>query len=207
LFGKQEKPMNRIKKAILRRLRRLANYVCKKIVNVLIPEVSVHIQNTDKQYALKFERLYAKYLIIYLVARFYKPRNILELGSGMSTTIFLKALKNNGFGNLTSLDEHKEYADDVNKTSGHNVIFSPAVETEYEGITGTKYEQIPDSKYDLIFVDGPTTSNIDLDAFIYLDKHPGTKVLIDNRKKTSFALIEKYGGKFNRFFNIGYVNF
>lgn len=153
---------------------------------------------------------WSKYYTLYKTVRNLKPKFVLECGSGISTAIIIRALEENRTGGrLISIDESSQYGDVVRDVVGNKVEMhiSPSIEAEYEGLVGTRYENIPDFPYDLIFVDGPQTKTIDLDAFILLNKYPKTKVLVDCRVATVNALKQKFGGKFNSFLNLGFINF
>ncbi|TAL19587.1 class I SAM-dependent methyltransferase [Patescibacteria group bacterium] len=154
-------------------------------------------------------RHWSKYYILYKIVRKLKPRFVLECGSGISTAIIISALRENGGGLLVSLDESPEYGNVVRDIVGSEVEthISPSVEATYEGLTGTKYAQIPDYPYDFIFVDGPQTQTVDLDAFYVLEKNPIAKVLIDCRVATVRALKQRFGGLFNPWVNLGFINF
>ena len=159
------------------------------------------------QFTWSYDRHYYKYYIIYKTVRRLKPNYVLELGSGMSTAIIAAALQENGRGALITLDESAVYGNAVENIVGNPVVISEAEQAFFQNIAGTKYRSVPARDYDLIFVDGPVTKTVDLDAFFCLEKNPKTKVLIDNRKRTSYALMEHYPGRFNRVTNIGYINF
>lgn len=160
------------------------------------------------QFTKKYQD-YSKYLIVYKTIKKFKPKFVLECGSGITTAIINAALKENGFGKLISMDELAQFGDVVARIVGPSVEMriSPSVEEEFEGMRGTRYQEIPDYPYDLIFVDGPYTKTIDLDAFYLLKKNPRIKVLIDCRVATVRALKQKYGGRFNPFVNLGFINF
>ncbi len=153
--------------------------------------------------------MYAKFFIIYRTVRKLKPKYILECGCGVSTPIIARAIKKNGYGTLISMEQYESFAKVVSEIVGASVQMnvSDVEETVYNGISGTKYKNIPDYPYDLIFVDGPTTKTVDLDTFYLLEKHPNAKVLIDCRVPTIRALQTKYKGRYNRFTNMGYINF
>ena len=154
-------------------------------------------------------RTFAKYYIIYETVRNLKPKYVLECGSGLTTIIIARAIKENGCGIFISMEQYKQFGDVISKIVGDavQINISDVEETAYNGISGTKYKNIPEYPYDLIFVDGPTTKTVDLDAFYLLERHPKTKVLIDCRVPTIRALQTKYKGKYSRFTNMGHVNF
>lgn len=160
--------------------------------------------NFDKKYID-----YCKYLSIYHTIRKLKPKFVLECGSGISTAIIAKALEENGMGKLISMDEYEKFGSVVSKIVGSSVEMhiSETVEDVYQGMPGTRYKNLPNYFYDIVFVDGPVTKTIDLDAFYVLEKHPYAKVLIDCRVATINALRTKYKGGYNPFTNMGRINF
>lgn len=173
--------------------------------------VIVNFKKEVKKYS-HFDKAYQdypKYLTIYNTVRRFKPKYVLECGSGISTAIINQALKENGSGKLVSLDEMEKFGQAVAQIVGPEVamVISPVEETAYQNIAGTRYLNAPDYPYDLVFVDGPVTATVDLDAFYVLEKYPRARVLIDCRTKTIRALKTKYAGNYNPFTNMGKVNF
>jgi len=162
--------------------------------------------NFDKEY-----KHYAKYFILYKTVRNMRPNFVLELGSGISSLIMGFALKENGRGTLISLEENASYGKEVMSTVGTfypiEMRIEASIEGKYNNFTGHQYRNIPQKPYDLIFVDGPRTDKIDLDAFYVLERCPKAAVIIDNRKRTYTALRSKFPGNFNPVVNIGYINY
>lgn len=200
-----------ITKGIRYRIQNIVELWCKKNLQKKDVWSVIHkFQNEIKKYpqfTWSYDRHYTKYYAIYSAIRKHKPHYVLECGSGISSAIILFALKENGHGTLITMDEDKKYGKIIEKIVENPVHISHSEKTHYKDIEGTKYATIPDHPYDFIFVDGPVTKTIDLDAFYFLEKNPKTKVLIDNRKKTSYALLKKYPGYFNKITTIGYINF
>lgn len=154
---------------------------------------------------------YSKYYILYKTIRKLKPWYVLECGSGITTIIIALALKENGVGKFVSIDELSRFGNTTAhlvKEAGLDVEMhiSPSREDRYEGIQGNRYQTIPDYPYDFVFIDGPVTNAVDLDAFSVLQKNPKAKVLIDCRAKTVRALQTEYKGRFSHFVNLGYIN-
>ena len=95
-----------------------------------------------------------------------KPKNILELGSGVSTLIVSYCINMNGIGHVWSLDNEKKYADiSINNLKKHNllehatIIFSPLQEIYFEN---KKYYYYDSNFFnninfniDLLIIDGP----------------------------------------------------
>jgi len=153
--------------------------------------------------------MYAKFYIIYNTVRTLKPEYILECGSGISTIIIARAIKENNYGTLISMEEYETFGKIISEIAGNSVQMhiSETEETTYDGISGIKYKNIPNYPYTLIFIDGPTTKTVDLDAFYLLEKYPKAKILIDCRVPTIRALQTKYQGGYHQFTNMGYINF
>lgn len=96
-----------------------------------------------------------------------KPKNIVEMGSGVSSLVFAAALKNNGLtGHIYSLEHEPEYAQKTRemikeaKLSDYvTVIDAPIEEVDVNGefrlwFGSSSLKKIPD-KVDVIFVDSP----------------------------------------------------
>jgi len=164
----------------------------------------------DSLFSNKPYKHYAKYYILYKRVKKMKPRYVLELGSGISTLIIGYALKENGKGTLISMEENSEYGKKVMSIIGDTypveMNIEGTVQDVYKGIKGDRYKKIPQKEYNLIFIDGPRTQDIDLDAFYILEYRPKAEVLIDNRKKTFDAFKSRFNSRFNKIINIGYIN-
>ena len=172
-------------------------------------KVRAHALGFNKGY-----KHYAKYYTLYSFIRKHKPQYVLECGSGVTTMVMLQALKENGKGTLISMDESDFYGGTVEKIAKEmfpNASFEmhvvPSVRGVYAGMQGTQYEKLPDHPYGLVFIDGPETPDIDLDAFFVLEKDPHTPVIIDVRYATVNALQQKYPQAHLRHItNLGYLN-
>ena len=143
--------------------------------------------------------------------RTIRPGFVLELGSGISTLIIGHALAENRHGILISMEENKEYGQKVLEILGKGypveMHIEPAIEDFYMGFRGHRYRLIPQKPFDFIFIDGPRTTEVDLDAFYVLENCSHARVIIDNRKKTFAAFQSKFPARFNKLINIGYINY
>ena len=121
------------------------------------------------------------YRTLYEQVRQYKPREILELGTGFSSVILAHALMENEKegapkGRITSMEEHKGWYDKASEVLPENVsdhveiIHSPKVDGFYKIFRGVQYREIPDRNYDFIFSDGPERhSTVNGDKLFDLD--------------------------------------
>lgn len=152
---------------------------------------------------------YGKQYLLYQAIRTRKPQYVLECGSGASTLIIGHALKENGSGQLISIDENVEYSRKIMEIVGSEYPISTHIETivsdSFEGVIGCRYAKIPDHAYDFVFVDGPTTPTTDLDAWYVLEKNPHAFVMIDNRTSTYHALRTRYAGYFVPLIHLGFI--
>jgi len=153
-------------------------------------------------------------LVLYNYVRQHKPKEILECGTGVSTIPMAFALMENErdfnyCGRITSMEEHEEWYNIAQTQLPFElkkyveIILSPKVEDYYYLFRGVKYKQVPDRKYDFVFVDGPTTSSpidgqktFDFD-FINVVRRSSEPVfgIIDCRKSTAYVLNKILGGK------------
>ena len=95
----------------------------------------------------------------------YKPKIIVELGSGVSTIISGYGLKKNEFGNIISLDHDKEFlkkTEDeirIHQIENHaKVFFAELIPYKYEGETFVWYDlsNLPlNIRIDMLIIDGP----------------------------------------------------
>lgn len=170
----------------------------------------------------------SKLLRLYNLIRVKKFKEVLEFGSGVSTMIIALALKLNEEeagvkGRLTSMEEDSgEYFDFVKKTIPENLnkyidlISSHKIDDNYYFFHGVRYRDIPDRKYDFVFIDGPTTSCLyngqkafDLDFIRVLEKSQNPlDAMVDNRRTTCYVLKFILGKKvkFNYFINLGFIS-
>lgn len=159
---------------------------------------------------------------LYKHIRRYKPREILECGSGVSTFVLAYAVLENGHGRVTSVDELDWWINKVNESLPEHLkkctelILSEKTEHKYFLFRGASYKDIPDRPYDWVYIDGPTTSlgdgntpqkTFDADFLKILARSKGiVRGLIDNRKTTCWVLqkvTEKV--KFDSVCNIGHI--
>ncbi len=202
-----------IKFGIIKYTRRTVMATMCKLILMCLP-VWKDIQNYKKEakkipHFTKGYRQYYKFLSIYHNIRKYKPQYVLECGSGLSTIIILRALKENGSGKLISVDEDEKFGNYVSKIAGGDfkVNISPSRPGNYKGISGDQYTAIPEYPYDFLFIDGPQTKEVDLDTFYVLEKNPNARMLIDCRIKTIDAMRKFYPTKYSYLTNMGYINF
>lgn len=149
---------------------------------------------------------YADYWTLYAYVKKYKPKEILELGSGISTVVLCQAVRENGIGHVTSLEEDEFYRNKTEEIipsdlrSNLDLVHSPAVIRQYGIFNGTSYSEIPERPYDFVFVDGPhydqlTSFDADLLTIISKSETP-VSAIIDYRIETSFIYYLLLGKKF-----------
>jgi hypothetical protein len=159
---------------------------------------------------------YGDYLVLYEHVRRFKPKFILECGTGVSTVVMSHALFENekdGYerGKIVSLEENQWYFDHAKsifpKEYDHYVEFVLRdVTTKEEGFFhGVGYKDIPKYDYEFVFVDGPNhlcnpkekplLFNFDLIEVVKMSNKPVSAV-IDNRTSTAFVYNFIFGKKF-----------
>lgn len=169
---------------------------------------------------------YVDYDVIYRRIRESKPREVLECGTGVSTVVAAQALRENALrdgvrGRVTSMedveywferatrllpDELRDYAE---------IRLSPRVEDGYTIFRGVRYAEIPERRYELVFVDGPGTlapsdgtRSFDFD-FLHVVRRAEHPVfgIVDGRLTTCYVLQKVFGHKkfrFDVYRNLGY---
>lgn len=167
---------------------------------------------------------YYKYLKLYTTIKTKKFKEILECGSGVSTVIIAFALKKNGGGRVTSMEEHTdEYYEQLLKIFPNElrefVDFhsSPKILDYYGLFCGVRYTKVPERVYDFVFIDGPSTGSplnkqytFDFDFIFVLLNFPIKEIcaLVDNRKSTVWVLRHILGDRkvrYHHISNLGYV--
>ena len=111
---------------------------------------------------------YSDYLRIWNELHEYQPKNILECGSGVSSVVFayyIFKLKDPLSVNFISMEENDHYHSQIKNIFPEELkgfvtfCISERVESVYNGILGCHYKEVPDLKYDYIFIDAPTLRN------------------------------------------------
>lgn len=173
---------------------------------------------------------YSDYLNLYELVKKHKPRNILELGPGISSCVLAYALKENeieGYepGIITCMEESEYYFDNFKKIIPDEYmeiikpIYSPRKTAFYKNYFGCFYSNIPGNNFDMIFIDGPHTTfpeesekafDADLINLIKDKKIKDSLVILDQRVSTLEILNELISGlnlKYNPFkmFSIGRI--
>ena len=114
---------------------------------------------------------YSDHKILYETIRSVKPKYILELGSGISSTTICYALRENKEldnieGKLISIEENDNYFNEVKKITSPDLlpfvdfILSQRETKKIMDMKGCFYNQIPRNNYDIVFIDGPTLRGI-----------------------------------------------
>lgn len=168
---------------------------------------------------------WSDYLELYRYVRAYRPKEILECGTGVSTIVLAYALEENEKegsprGRITSMEELSEYFELAKrlfpKEYAHFVDFrlSPAVEDKYLFFAGMRYKDIPERAYDFVFVDGPDymphppVQLFDLDYLYVLERSDiPVGAMVDTRTSSCFVFHTVLGDRFryNYVKKIGYV--
>lgn len=153
---------------------------------------------------------YADYLTLYNQVIIQKPKNILELGCGISTCVIAYALKSNYENHniqssITTMEESEYYFKnfvDIIPSDLENFIkpiFSPRKTRYFDGMLGCFYEEIPSitGGYDFLFIDAPQTKypedevkcfDADLINLINDKKLANCYIILDQRIGTMWAL-------------------
>ena len=171
---------------------------------------------------------YSDYRELYTRVRRFRPREILEGGTGVSTIVLAQALRENerdfGIkGRLTSMEELPEFYELAEKLLPPplrpyaEIKFSPTVEASYAFIRGMRYRDVPERDYDFVFIDGPhprapSDGSISCDFdFIYqvlrAKNNRPLRAMIDRRTTTGLAIQALFGRDKVRYDYIGELGF
>jgi hypothetical protein len=149
---------------------------------------------------------YIDYWHLYKQLRQHKPNHVLELGTGASTIVLAHALLENGRGQLTSMEESREWYGHAvtNLPSGLpvEIVLSDTVEDCFSIFRGIRYREVPQRQYEFVFVDGPSyrtqagemTFDFDLINVVRSAAVP-VRAIIDKRVSTCFVLQRVLPGK------------
>lgn len=155
---------------------------------------------------------YSDYWTLYEQVRRYRPREILECGTGISTVVLAQALRENASdgsppGRVTSMEDSQEWlaaARDRIPPELADLIdlrHSPKVDGFYRVFRGVQYAEVPDRPYDFVFSDGPDRHspvngdklfNLDLIQVVRRADHP-VRAVVDNHYLTFYVLQKVFG--------------
>ena len=170
---------------------------------------------------------FSDYGILYKTIRLWKPLEVLECGTGVSTLIIAHALMQNKIetgqqGRVTSMEECEPWfnmAQNLLPDVYQNYVdfkLSSTIEDQYSIFRGVRYKDVPKRDYDFVFVDGPNynspndgASTFDFDYINILrnSNHP-VGCLIDKRVSTVFVLQQLLGlekVKYNAILGLGII--
>ncbi|MEK9661252.1 MAG: hypothetical protein VW644_05890, partial [Alphaproteobacteria bacterium] len=110
---------------------------------------------------------YSDYLTLYEQVRTFRPREILECGTGISTVVLAQALLDNAAEDGGETDRVTSMEDDADwhRIAGErlpdavrpvvDLVHSPKRDGFYKCFRGVCYEDVPERPYDFVFSDGP----------------------------------------------------
>ena len=160
---------------------------------------------------------FSDYLTLYEQVRAFRPREILECGTGISTVVLAYALMENARedggehdgkpGRVTSMEDDKSWfevagtrlPDEVREVV--DLIHSPKRDGFYKCFRGVQYESLPDRRYDFVFSDGPDRHspingdklfNLDLIHVVARSDQP-VRAVVDNHYLTFYILQKVFG--------------
>lgn len=158
---------------------RIKNSLTRRFAKYLEQRAKHTVQKNTRLWALLNKYLkqspstgcsYSDYLALYNHIRVHKPKEVLELGTGVSTVVIAQALLENDEelevegderSHVTSMEENEDYYNHAQKLFPKElslvttIVLSPVVEDTYNFFRGVRYAQVPVRPYDFVFVDGP----------------------------------------------------
>jgi len=156
---------------------------------------------------------YSDYLVLYEQVKSFKPKDVVEFGTGITTVVLAQALIENAresgeaVGRLTSMEDDQEWFDVACSRLPDAVadvvdmVHSPKVDGFYKCFRGVMYESLPDRAYDFVFSDGPDRHspvngdklfNLDLINVVRNTEVP-VRAVVDNHYLTFYILQKVFG--------------
>lgn len=156
---------------------------------------------------------YSDYLTLYEQVRAYRPREILECGTGISTVVLAQALRDNAAedggppGRVTSMEDDADWYRTAcerlpDAVAGIvDIVHSPKADGFYKCFRGVCYESVPEREYDFVFSDGPDRHspvngdklfNLDLINVVRRSERP-VRAVVDNHYLTFYVLQKVFG--------------
>ena len=162
---------------------------------------------------------YSDYLTLYEQVKFFKPREVIEFGTGITSVVLAQALIENAredggpIGRVTSMEDDRDWFK-VAKTRLPqelseivDLTHSPKVDGYYKCFRGVQYETLPDRPYDFVFSDGPDRHspvngdklfNLDLINLVRCSDTP-IRAVVDNHYLTFYILQKAFGTDLARY--------
>lgn len=147
------------------------------------------------------------YWLLYVSIRKYKPQEILECGTGLSTLVMAHAVIENGSGRITSMEENKEWLEKARRllpekyANVTDLRFSETMVETHAMFRGIRYRDTPERNYDFVFIDGPNeaegvkaseTCDMDFIHVLRRSKNP-IRGIVDTRTGTFWTLAHILG--------------
>ena len=170
---------------------------------------------------------YLDYEVLYRWVRATRPREVLECGTGVSTVVLAQALRENAdehgiVGRVTSMEDVEPWFEMASELLPAelapycDLCLSPKVEDGYAIYRGVRYASIPDRRYELAFIDGPSTfcpsdgtRGFDFDLLhVVRRSERDVSAIVDGRLTTVFVLQQVFGHakvRYNPYHNLTYV--
>ena len=161
---------------------------------------------------------FSDYLTLAEQVRLYRPVEILEFGTGISTIVLAQALRiiearGGPRGRVTSMEDDPDW----HATAKANLparlvpyvdlVHSPKVDGYYKLFRGVQYESVPSRPYDFVFSDGPDRHspvngdklfNLDLINIVRRSDRP-IRAVVDNHYLTFYILQKVFGVSLARY--------
>ena len=198
--------------------KRIYNKICRRRLLAQLPGVDLALQDYSKVSATTGTQWITLWFAVRSILR-YKPRCILECGTGASTLVLAAAvqrLRNEDpeyDGRIVSMESVKEWFDiaqanlpdacrDVVK-----LIHGPREKYEVGMFRGYIHGNIPEAPYDFVFLDGPNFRDENgtafcADVFRAFDLSPAEEIrgVIDGRASSAFVMQTIFGLASVRYF-------
>jgi len=162
---------------------------------------------------------YSDYLTLYEQVKSFKPREVVEFGTGITSVVLAQALIENAredggpTGRVTSMEDDRDWYEIAKSRLPEEVsgivelVHSPKVDGYYKCFRGVQYEEIPDRPYDFVFSDGPDRHspvngdklfNLDLINLVRRSEKP-IRAVVDNHYLTFYILQKVFGTALARY--------
>lgn len=155
---------------------------------------------------------YSDYWTLYQEVRRWKPVEILECGTGISTVVLAQALLDNSrggtaTGRVTSMEDDRAWYETAKRALPAELdgvvelVSARKVEGLHKIFRGVRYDRLPERAYDFVFSDGPSRYspitgeklfNLDLIEVIARSERP-LRAVVDNHYLTFYVLQKLLG--------------
>lgn len=152
-------------------------------------EAIVRLSEIGERRAITYDAQHMRHLWNW--CRRMRPFKVLDLGSGFSTVVMAMAMRANGRGHVTALDESPDWAANTRRMLAEamgpaGTSYASVTESRVRNLDGrVDYLDAPDEAWDLVHVDGPALAKDEVTLVSWQPRLSPCCVVIFDKRLTS----------------------